>query len=83
MAYSGGSPMQYFPDVSGFIKIAAAGGTLSPKALLNVAEALKASRLVRQAVVTDRENTPLLTQLASHLKHPPGTGGDDLQRHPV
>ncbi len=67
MAYSGGSPMQYFPDVSGFVKIAAAGGTLSPKALLDVAESLKAARLVRQAVVTDRENTPLLTQLASHL----------------
>ena len=67
MAYSGGSPMQAFPDVSGFVKIAAAGGTLSPKALLGVAEALKASRLVRSAIVTDRENTPLLTQLASHL----------------
>ena len=67
MAYTGGSPMQYFPDVSGFVKIAAAGGTLSPRALLDVAEALKASRLVRAAVVTDRENTPLLTQLASHL----------------
>ncbi len=67
MAYTGGSPMQYFPEVSGFLKIAAAGGTLSPKALLDVAEVLKASRLVRAAIVTDRENTPLLTQLASHL----------------
>jgi len=67
MAYSGGSPMQYFPDVSGFVKVAAAGGTLSMKALLSVAEALKAARLVRQAVVTDRESTPRVTQLASHL----------------
>mgnify|MGYP000852400002 FL=1 len=66
-AYTGGSPMQYFPDVSGFVKIAAAGGTLSMKALISVADALKAARLVRQAVVTDRENTPHLTQLASHL----------------
>jgi DNA mismatch repair protein MutS2 len=67
MAYVGGSAMQYFPDVGGSLKIAAVGGTLSPKALLQVAEALKASRLVRAALVTERENTPLLTQLASHL----------------
>ena len=83
MAYTGGSPMQFFPDVSGFAKIAAAGGTLSPRALLDVAEALKASRLVRAAIVTDRENTPLLTQLASHLNTHRELEEDHLQRHPV
>ena len=67
-AYIGGSPMAYFTDVSGSLKIANAGGTLSQKALLDCAELLKASRTVRSAiVVNERENTPLLTGLASGL----------------
>ena len=49
------------------MKLAKAGGTLSPKALLQVADALKASRTLRSALVTDREDTPLLTELGSRL----------------
>ena len=67
MAYTGGNPMAYFTDVRPFLKLAKAGGTLSPKALLQVADALKASRTVRSALVTDREDTPYLTEMGSRL----------------
>ena len=66
-AYIGASPMTYFADVSGFLKIAQAGGTLSPKALLEVAQLYKASRLVRSALVGERDNTPHLSQMGSQL----------------
>ena len=67
LAYSGGNPMSYFKDVRDYLKLASVGATLSAKALLDVAEALKASRVVRAALVTDRENTPLLTEMGSRL----------------
>ena len=67
LAYSGGNPMSYFKDVREYLKLASVGATLSAKALLDVAEALKASRVVRAALVTDRENTPLLTEMGSRL----------------
>ena len=67
LAYSGGNPMAYFKDVREYLKLASVGATLSAKALLDVAEALKASRVVRAALVTDRENTPLLTEMGSRL----------------
>ena len=67
LAYNGANPMAYFSDVRPYLKLAAVGSTLSMKALLDVAEALKACRVVRSALVTDREDTPLLTELASRL----------------
>ena len=67
LAYSGGNPMAYFKDVREYLKLASVGAILSAKALLDVAEALKASRVVRAALVTDRENTPLLTEMGSRL----------------
>ena len=67
LAYSGGNPMAYFKDVREYLKLASVGATLSAKALLDVAEELKASRVVRAALVTDRENTPLLTEMGSRL----------------
>ena len=66
-AYNGGNPMAHFTDVRPFLKLAKAGGTLSPKALLQVADALKAARIVRNALVTDREDTPNLTEMGSQL----------------
>ena len=66
-AYSGGNPMAHFTDVRPYLKLAKAGGTLSPKALLQVADALKAARIVRNALVTDREDTPNLTEMGSRL----------------
>ena len=67
LAYTGSNPMAYFKDVREYLKLAAVGSTLSAKALLDVAEALKASRVVRAALVTDRENTPILTEVGSRL----------------
>ena len=66
-AYCGGNPMAHFTDVRPYLKLAKAGGTLSPKALLQVADALKAARIVRSALVTDREDTPNLTEMGSRL----------------
>ena len=66
-AYHGSNPMAWFTDVRPYLKIAKAGGVLSPKALLQVADVLRASRTVRSALVTDREDTPLLTELGSRL----------------
>lgn len=66
-AYHGSNPMAWFTDVRPYLKLAKAGGVLSPKALLQVADALKAARTVRSALVTDREDTPLLTELGSRL----------------
>ncbi|MBQ8109961.1 MAG: endonuclease MutS2 [Clostridia bacterium] len=67
IAYSGSNPMAYFTDVRPYLKLARAGGTLSPKALLQVADVLKASRTLRSALVTDREDTPILTEMGSRL----------------
>ena len=67
LAYNGANPMAYFKDVREYLKLASVGATLSPKALIDVADALKASRVVRSALVTDREDTPLLTELGSRL----------------
>ena len=67
LAYVGSNPMAWFADVREYLKLAHVGSTLSPKALLAVADALKASRVVRSALVTDREDTPLLTEMGSRL----------------
>ena len=68
ITYVGGHPMIGFPDVSESLSLAQKGSTLSQKALLNVAETLRAARAARSALVTDRENTPLITQRASRLQ---------------
>ena len=67
LAYNGSNPMAVFTDVRPFLKLAQIGSTLSAKAILQIADAMKASRLVRSALVTDREDTPLLTELGSRL----------------
>ena len=67
LAYVGSNPMAWFADVREYLKLAHVGSTLSPKALLAVGDALKASRVVRNALVTDREDTPLLTEMGSRL----------------
>ncbi len=68
LTYLGGSPMSAFSDVRPYLSLAEKGSTLSQKALLAVAEVLRASRSLRSALVTERENTPLLTQAASRLQ---------------
>ena len=67
IAYIGSSPVAWFTDVRAYLKLAEVGSTLSPKALLDIAESLRAARSMRSSLVTDRENTPHITALASAL----------------
>ena len=52
------------------------GAALSPKALLDVAGCLRASRTARAALVKDREDTPIITGLASRLTTLPAVEQD-------
>ena len=67
LQYSGGHPMVAFPDIRPALAICAKGGSLSAGMLLNVAELLRASRAAQDALVTDRENTPILKAKAKGL----------------
>ena len=67
LAYNGSNPMAYFTDVRPFLKLAKIGSTLSAKALLACGDALKASRLVKNALVTDREDTPHMRAMGTQL----------------
>ena len=82
-AYHGGSPMAYFSDVSEYLQLAKVGSTLSMKALLTIAEGLRAARTVRNALVSDREDTRALSAIASELATNRPVGGRNLQRHPL
>ncbi|MDR3050985.1 MAG: endonuclease MutS2 [Oscillospiraceae bacterium] len=68
LTYLGGQPLVPCQDVREYLRLAEIGGTLSPRALLDVAGCMRASRAARDALVTDRENTPALTALASRLQ---------------
>ncbi len=72
LAYLGGSPLQWFGDVREQLSLAGKGAALSPKALLDVAGCLRAARAARAALVKEREDTPILTGLASRLTALPG-----------
>ncbi len=65
--YVGGHPLSEFPDIRPSLLICEKGGTLSPGMLLGVASLLRASRSARDALITDRENTPMLRGLAEGL----------------
>lgn len=67
LQFLGGTPMSAFADVRPFLTLAEKGATLSTKALLTVAEMLRTSRSARNALVTERQNTPLLKELAMGL----------------
>lgn len=67
LSYLGGSPLVGFPDVREQIALAQKGASLSPRALLDVAACLRAARAARASLVRDREDTPILTGLASRL----------------
>ena len=67
ISYTGGNPMLSFTDVRDHLKRAAIGATLNQKALLDVAESLRSARGVKSALVTDRENTPAITDMARAL----------------
>ncbi len=64
----GGNPLTAFSDVNDALSLAEKGAVLSPGRLLQVAEALRAARNARAQLVTDREETPLITAEASQLR---------------
>ena len=67
ISHHGGHPLIPCADVRRQLKLAEIGSTLSARALLDVAGLMRASRAARDTLVTDRENTPQLTALASRL----------------
>ena len=67
LQYTGGHPMTAFPDIRPALVICEKGGSLSTGMLLSVAELLRASRAARDALVTERENTPILRAKAEGL----------------
>lgn len=67
LSYLGGHPLIPCGDVRQQLKLSEIGATLSQRALLDVAGLMRASRAARDVLVTDRENTPQLTALASRL----------------
>ena len=68
LAYLGGTPMLPFTDVRTALHLAQIGSSLSPRALMDVGACLRASRAARDALVTEREDTPLMTAHASRLR---------------
>ena len=67
LRYIGGHPMTAFPDIRPALSVCEKGGSLSAGMLLNVAETLRASRTARDALVTERDNTPILRAMAEGL----------------
>ena len=67
LQYTGGHPLSAFPDIRPALTVCEKGGDLSAGMLLNVAEVLRVSRAARDALVTERENTPILRGMAEGL----------------
>ena len=67
LTYLGGTPMIPFTDVKASLHLAEIGSVLSPRALLDIAAGLRAARAARDALVTDKQNTPMLTANATRL----------------
>ncbi len=67
LTYLGDTPMIAFSDVRAQLHLSEIGSVLSPRALLDICATLRAARVARDALVTDRQNTPMLTANASRL----------------
>ena len=67
LAYLGGHPIGGFADVRPQLALADKQATLAPRALLAIADMLRASRSARDALVTDREDIPQLRSRAEGL----------------
>ncbi|MBP3645631.1 MAG: endonuclease MutS2 [Clostridia bacterium] len=67
LSYLGGHPLMSFPDVREHVELAGKGACLSPRALLDIASCLRASKAARQSLVREREDTPILTGVASRI----------------
>ena len=64
---SGGTPVQAFSDVTEALHLSSIGGALSPRMLMDVAAVLRAAKAARDALLTDREDTPMLRTLGEQL----------------
>ena len=67
IAYTGGNPMSDFKDIREYLKLASVGSVLSMKALLEIAGVLAACRNVRRALVTEREDIKIISEMASSI----------------
>lgn len=67
LTFLGGNPLITFEDITSYLTLADKGATLPPRSLLHIADCLRAARSARSALVTSRENTPLITSRASGL----------------
>ena len=67
LTYLGQNPLVSYPDVREPIARAQKGACLSPRMLLDISAFLRAARAARSALVREREDTPILTGLASRL----------------
>lgn len=67
LTYLSDTPMIAFSDVRAQLHLSEIGSVLSPRALLDICATLRAARVARDALVTDRQNTPMLTANASRL----------------
>lgn len=67
LTYLGGTPMIAFSDVRAQLHLAEIGSTLSPRALMDIGASLRAARACRDALVNDRDGTPMITANASRL----------------
>ncbi len=65
--YVGGNPLVSFEDVRPSLSLSEKGAVLPPRALLQVAGMLRASRAARDALCTGRSTTPLLEAKAAGL----------------
>ncbi|MHC1786172.1 MAG: endonuclease MutS2 [Christensenellales bacterium] len=67
LTFRGDHPLMAFKDVRDSLNLAQKGATLSPRTLLDIADVLRAASTARIALVTDKENTPILKGLAAML----------------
>lgn len=67
LTYIGSNPLMGFEDIQDALSLAEKGAMLTPRMLLNVAVCLRAARCAKAALVTERENTPLITAMATGL----------------
>ncbi|NLC32505.1 MAG: endonuclease MutS2, partial [Clostridiales bacterium] len=67
LTFRGEHPLREFKDMRPWINLAMKGSTLSPRALLDIADLLRASSAAKSALENDNDKTPILLSLASAL----------------
>lgn len=63
LSFIGSNPLISYTDVREQVMLAQKGACLSPRALLDIAGCLRASRTAKEAMERDRDDTPILRQL--------------------